>query len=170
MPPARILLSCLLSCLLASAAAAQPRPTPVTFQQQPMPDDVWKPAPPPKGGVSWDLLESTGETTRTDEQGYIRAKPVFPPAVRALNGKRIRVAGFMMPLENAARQSHFVLLAYPPGCPFHMHAGPDQFIEVKATTAFPVEIERAITVEGVLELTGEDESGIFFRMTDSRPG
>jgi hypothetical protein len=160
----------LLALLLAPVPAGQPGLVPATFQQQPMPDDVWKPAPAPKGGISWDLLESTGETTRKDPSGYVRAKPVFPPAVKALNGKRVRVAGFMMPLENAARQSHFVLLAYPPGCPFHMHAGPDQFIEVKATTAFPVDIERAITVEGVLELTGDDESGIFFRLKDSRPG
>lgn len=133
-------------------------------------EDVWKPAPTPKGGVSWQLLESTKETTRTDAQGYIRAKPVFPPAVRALAGKRVRVAGWMMPLENAARQRHFVLLAYPPGCPFHFHAGPTQFIEVKADTAFPVDIENALVVEGVLELTGEDESGIFYRLTGARPG
>jgi hypothetical protein len=155
--------------LLSPAAAAEPALLPASFQAQPMPDDVWKPAPAPRGGVSWALLESTGETTRKDAEGYIRAKPVFPPAVKALDGKRIRVAGFMMPLENATKQSHFVLLAYPPGCPFHMHAGPDQFIEVKASTAFPVEIEKAITVEGILELTGDDEGGIFFRMRDSRP-
>jgi hypothetical protein len=89
--------------------------------------------------------------------------------VKALAGKRVRVAGFMMPLENAAKQSHFVLLAYPPGCPFHMHAGPDQFIEVRASKPFPVEVERAIVVEGVLELTGEDESGIFFRLMGAAP-
>lgn len=132
-------------------------------------EDIWKPAPTPRGGISWQLLESTRETTRTDDQGYIRAKPLFPPAVQALAGRRVRVSGWMMPLENAARQRHFVLLAYPPGCPFHFHAGPTQFIEVKADTAFPVEIEQAITVEGVLELTGQDESGIFYRLTAARP-
>ncbi|MFQ3595278.1 MAG: DUF3299 domain-containing protein [Sphingomonadaceae bacterium] len=142
----------------------------VAFQEGPPIEDIWKPAATPPGGVSWSVLESTRETTRTDANGFIRAKPLFPPAVKALAGKRVKVAGFMMPLENSPRQGHFVLLAYPPGCPFHMHAGPNQFIEVKATTAFPVEIERAIVVEGVLELTGEDESGIFYRLTAARPG
>jgi hypothetical protein len=132
-------------------------------------EDIWKPAATPAGGVPWKLLESTRETTRTDAQGYVRAKPVFPAAVKALDGKRVKVAGFMMPLENAPRQGHFVLLAYPPGCPFHMHAGPTQFIEVKATTPFPVEIEKAIIVEGTLELTGEDEGGIFYRLKNARP-
>jgi hypothetical protein len=151
---------------LAALALAAPA---AAIQPGPKVEDVWQPAPTPSGGVSWKLLESTGETTRTDAQGYIRAKPVFPPGVKALAGKRVRVAGFMMPLENAAKQSHFVLLAYPPGCPFHMHAGPDQFIEVRASKPFPVEVERAIVVEGVLELTGEDESGIFFRLMGAAP-
>ncbi len=132
--------------------------------------DVWQPAATPKGGVSWKLLESTRETTRQDENGYIRAKPVFPPEVKALNGKRVKVAGFMMPLQNAAKQTHFVLLAYPPGCPFHLHAGPAQFVEVKAEVAFPVDLEGVTVVEGVMELTGEDEGGVFYRMTRSRPG
>ena len=132
--------------------------------------DIWKPAPTPKGGVSWQLLESTTETTRKAADGYIRSKPVFPEAVKALNGKRVRVSGFMMPLENASRQKHFVLLAYPPGCPFHTHALPNQFIEVRADTPFPVEIEQAIVVEGQLELTGLDESGIFYRLKAAGPG
>lgn len=155
-----------LALLLLAVAA----PAPAFQDGGPAPvEDIWKPAPTPKGGISWQLLESTKETTRTDAQGYIRARPVFPPAVRALDGKRVRVAGWMMPLENAARQRHFVLLAYPPGCPFHFHAGPTQFIEVKADTAFPVDIENAIVVEGVLELTGQDESGIFYRLKAARP-
>lgn len=155
----------LLAPLLLALAAAPAH----AFQPGGQVEDIWKPATTPKGGVPWRLLESTRETTRTDAQGFIRAKPVFPADVKALHGRRVKVAGFMMPLENAAKQGHFVLLAYPPGCPFHMHAGPTQFIEVKATTPFPVEVEKAIIVEGTLELTGEDESGIFYRMTNARP-
>lgn len=164
--------------LLSAAAQAGPADLshpvslqPINLQQQEGTiADVWQPAATPRGGVSWRLLESTRETTRKAEDGYIRSRPLFPPGVKALNGRRIKVAGFMMPLENASRQRHFVLLAYPPGCPFHTHAMPNQFIEVKADIAFPVEIEQAIVVEGVLELTGQDESGIFYRLNASRPG
>lgn len=53
-------------------------------------DEVWRPSVPPKGGVSWKVLESTGETTRTDAQGYIVPKPKFPPQVRALAGTRLQ--------------------------------------------------------------------------------
>ncbi|WP_233997177.1 DUF3299 domain-containing protein [Porphyrobacter sp. HT-58-2] len=135
-----------------------------------MVEDVWKPAATPKGGVSWKVLEATGETTRTDAQGFIVSKPKFTPQVKALAGKRITVAGWMMPLTAGRTQKHFVLLGYPPGCPFHFHAAPNQFIEVYADTAFPTSETRVFTVSGVLELTGYDESGIFYRLRQSRPG
>lgn len=133
-------------------------------------EDIWKPAATPKGGVSWTVLESTGEITRTDADGFIVSKPKFTPAVRQLAGKRIKVAGWMMPMQAGAKQKHFVLLAYPPGCPFHFHAAPDQFVEVYAETPFPTSETRMFVVSGVLELTGQDESGIFYRMRQARPG
>lgn len=161
-------LALLLGCALPLHAQTS-RPDYTDKQVQEL-KDVWKPAATPKGGVGWSVLETTRETTRRADDGYIRSKPVFPPAVKALHGKRVKVAGFMMPLENSSKQKHFVLMAYPPGCPFHTHAMPNQFVEVMADTAFPVEIEQAIVVEGVLELTGMDESGIFYRMKGARPG
>jgi len=132
-------------------------------------EDIWKPAPTPKGGVSWSVLEATGETTRKDDQGYILSKPLFTSTVKGLEGKRIKVSGWMMPLENGSTQKHFVLLAYPPGCPFHFHAAPNQFIEVYADSAFPTNETKMFTVSGVLELTGQDESGIFYRMRLAKP-
>jgi hypothetical protein len=131
-------------------------------------DDVWKPAATPPGGTSWKLLESTGETTRTDAQGFIVSKPIFPAQIKALAGKRIKVAGWMMPLSAGAKQKRFVLLGYPPGCPFHFHAAPNQFIEVFAETPFPTNETKVFVVSGVLELTGYDESGIFYRLRAAR--
>lgn len=160
---------------LISAAlvlAAIPAMAPAAMQVQPAPQgdgETWRPAATPKGGVSWQLLESTKVVDRT-EKGIIYSKPQFAPSVKALSGKEIRVAGWMMPLESGAHQKHFVLLAYPPGCPFHMHAMPNQFIEVRASTAVPVNDMRAITLIGTLRLTGEDESGIFYRLENARAG
>lgn len=161
------------SCLVAglvwlmpiTAAALQSRAAPSLAPSE----SVWKPADTPPGGVSWATLESTGERTRTDKEGYIVTKPLFPPAVLALNGKSIKVAGYMMPLQNGRLQTHFVLLAYPPDCPFHLNPNPMQFIEVRTTK--PVAFDyRVKTIEGTLELTGHDESGIFYRIADGRLG
>lgn len=46
----------------------------------------------------------------------------FTPQVKALSGKRITVAGWMMPLTAGRTQKHFVLLGHPPGCPFHANS------------------------------------------------
>ena len=132
-------------------------------------EDIWKPAATPKGGVSWKTLEATGETTRLNEQGYILSKPLLTPEVKKLAGKRIKVAGWMMPFETASTQTRFVLLGYPPGCPFHFHAAPNQFIEVMADTPFKTDETSVHIVSGVLELTGYDESGIFYRLKASKP-
>jgi hypothetical protein len=148
---------------VTSAQAPDPKKGPVV-------EDVWKPASTPQGGVSWKVLEATGETTRKDAQGYIVSKPKFTAQVKALAGKRIKVAGWMMPLETGAKQKHFVLLGYPPGCPFHFHAAPNQFVEVYADTPFQTSETRVFVVSGVLELTGYDESGIFYRLRQARPG
>jgi hypothetical protein len=133
-------------------------------------DDVWKPAATPKGGVSWKVLESTAEITRTDAQGYIVSKPKFTPQVKGLAGKRIKVAGWMKPLTAGKTQKHFVLLGYPPGCPFHFHAAPNQFIEVYADTPFTTSETKMFVITGVLELTGQDESGIFYRLRQAKSG
>ena len=146
----------------AQAADAKSKDQAATAQE-----DIWQPAPTPRGGVAWSLLESAKEVMRT-EAGIIYSKPIFPAGVKALAGKRIIVAGYMMPLENSTKQKHFVLLAYPPGCPFHFHALPNQFIEVYADTAVPLKLDDPTSISGVLELTGHDESGIFFRFRNAR--
>lgn len=130
-------------------------------------ESVWKPAPTPPGGTPWSLLESTKEATRLDANKLIRSKPLFPPSVKALGGKKIKVSGYMLPLQNGAKQTHFVLLAYPPDCPFHLNPAPMQFIEVR--TKAPVGVSYDVrTIEGTLTLGGEDEQGIFYKFADGR--
>jgi hypothetical protein len=133
-------------------------------------EDVWQPAKTPPGGTSWKVLEATKLNDRTDPKTHIiYTKPIFTPAVRNLAGKRIKVAGWMMPLDNSARQKHFVLLGYPPGCPFHLHALPNQFIEVYSAVPVKVDEMNPIVITGTLELTGQDESGIFYRLRNAQP-
>lgn len=129
---------------------------------------VWKPAPTAPGGTPWSLLESTKEITRKDKNNMIWSKPVFPPQVRALAGKTVKVSGYMMPLGQGGKQTHFVLLAYPPDCPFHLSPNPMQFIEVrtKSPVAFSYDVH---TIEGTLTLHGEDERGVFYKIDDGKP-
>lgn len=159
-----------LFCVAMTATAITGAPAPaVHAQARQQQADVWQPAPTPRGGVSWRVLEATRENTRTGSDGYIRSTPVFPRQVRKLEGRRVTVAGWMDAFEPGRRQTHFLLMAYPPGCPFHFHAAPNQYIEVKAFTAFPLSSSRVINVTGTLRLSGQDESGIFYVLENARP-
>lgn len=133
-------------------------------------DDIWQPAKTPPGGTSWKLLEATRLVDRKDKSGIIFTRPAFTPEVRALNAKQVKVAGWTMPLETAAKQKHFVLFGYPPGCPFHVHALPNQFIEIYSSVPVPLNEAKVLVMTGTLQLTGQDESGIFYRLVNARPG
>lgn len=129
-------------------------------------ETIWKPAAAPPGGISWATLESTREIQRR-QAGTIYSKPAFSRPVKALAGTRIKVSGYVMPLQTSSKQTHFVLLAYPPDCPFHLNPAPNQFIEIK--TAAPIAVRSGVqSFEGQLVLGGQDESGIFYMMRDSR--
>ncbi len=159
-------LSTLLSCVLATSAMAQPFKGPRPLAPS---ETVWHPAATPKGGVAWAVLETSKEVEKTDNNGVVRTTPAFGPAVGSLNGKVVRVSGYMMPLQNGERQSHFVLLAYPPDCPFHLNPAAYQFIEVVLPSAGLSFTNDVITVEGKLRLTGQDGSGVFYKILDGRP-
>ncbi|RVT39765.1 DUF3299 domain-containing protein [Sphingobium algorifonticola] len=129
-------------------------------------ESVWKPAAAPPGGIPWSVLESTKEIQR-QAAGIIYSRPAFSPRVKALASKRIKVSGYVMPLQNTAKQTHFVLLAYPPDCPFHLNPAPTQFIEVKTTS--PIAVKQGVqSFEGTLILSGQDESGIFYSLRAGR--
>jgi len=160
-------------CVVLSVAILTPGPAPAAMQEggRAPTQDVWQPARTPPGGISWRLLEATRLNDRTDPKTrMIYTRPTFPTAVRALTGRQVKVAGWMMPLENGTRQKHFVLLGYPPGCPFHMHALPNQFIEVYSAVPVRVDEMNPTVITGTLELTGQDEGGIFYRLRNARPG
>jgi len=163
----RFFLSCF---VLMFAMSAVPPSAMVQGAKAPV-EEIWQPARTPPGGTSWKLLEQTKLIDRTDKaSGMIFTRPGFPPAVQTLSGKQVKLAGWMMPLENAARQKRFVLLAYPPGCPFHVHALPNQFVEVNSTVPVLVDDMNPIVMTGTLQLTGQDESGIFYKLVNARPG
>lgn len=131
--------------------------------------DVWQPAPTPPGATSWVVLQDLELEERLEGE-WVIYDPIFGDKVKALAGERIKINGFMMPLQNAEKQTHFVLMAYPPSCPFHLAGGPSAFIEVKSDEAVAFSYE-PVLMEGRFELIQEDEedSGLFYRMVDARP-
>lgn len=121
-----------------------------------------KPLQERAGVLSWSLLSSV--TTKI-EKGKLR--PVFPAQVLALDGHKVKVQGFMMPLEPGDKQQHFLLSSVPTSCAFCVPAGAEGLIEVRTRQPVRYSIE-PITIEGRLEVLSDDPYGMFYRLLDGQ--
>jgi hypothetical protein len=92
----------------------------------------------------------------------------FGSDVLPLQDQKVKLAGFMLPLEPAQEQRHFLLSASPPHCFFHVPGGPSTVAEVFADKGIPMTFD-PIIVEGRLELVAESEMGILYKLRDARP-
>ena len=120
----------------------------------------------PDGVVSWDVL---GELdVRTEVLGPLRAvfHTEYSAEIEALDGKDVKLMGFLFPLEGKLEHERFLLTAWPPSCPFCLPAGPTQMVEVFC--AEPVEFtEGAILMSGRFEVLNDDPTGLYYRMHDA---
>lgn len=132
----------------------------------PLDQHGWSAAPTLGSGLGWNVLGAVRTQERT-VNGFSILAPIFTQRLRALDGARVRVNGFMLPLEQTPRQSRFLLMAYPTSCPFHLSVGAEFCIDVHAAAPVPVTYD-AFQMEGVLHLLEQDLEGMFYRMTDAR--
>jgi uncharacterized protein len=128
---------------------------------------VWQTAPNVPGGIPWSVLASTRERVTVDANRRSWTDPQFPPAVQRLGNQTVKVNGYIMPLQQSDQQQHFVLMAYPPSCPFCMTAGPQYLIEVKAGRPFRFTYD-AVIVQGTMRLLTRDPTGFFYRIENAR--
>jgi len=111
--------------------------------------------------VAWSVL--------TDVKTVIQNKrivPVYPAAVQALDQKKIRLQGFMMPLGPGEQQRHFLLASVPLTCSFCTPGGPESMVEVR--TVQPVKYSlSAVVVEGRFHVLQNDPYGLYYRFTEA---
>lgn len=109
-------------------------------------------------GLSWAALG------RVTQRG---GRPSFDRAVQRLDGKAVRLTGYMLPLEQSASQSHFLLTAVPMvDCFYCIPNGPESFVEIKMARPTRFTYDR-ITITGRLRLLKTDPVG-FYRITGAR--
>lgn len=120
----------------------------------------------PQGGVSWDILHQTDAQEWQDGSSR-HLRPVFTPAVEALDGRPATVAGFMMVVDgNSKTSDHILLFEAEPDCIFHMVAGPTGFIDVRL--AQPIRpVSGPIQLTGTLRLVRAQKGGIFYRLENA---
>lgn len=117
--------------------------------------------------IPWSML-SKAKMAVNKKGGKEVVEPHYSDGIKALNGKTVSIKGFIFPLEQSGKQTHFLLSPFPPSCPYCLPAGPSQLIEVWMKS--PVKFTYgAITVKGrfeILEKQDEIKSGMFYRMRD----
>jgi hypothetical protein len=91
----------------------------------------------------------------------------FPKEIAAHNGKTVKLAGFMMPLEPDRKQKRFLLTSNPPSCFFHVPGGPAGAIEVFSDAGIEASWDPVI-LEGRFETVTRSELGVIYRMTGAR--
>ena len=107
-------------------------------------------------------------TLRQTKIGVNEARGLFtamhPPAVKALAGKSISLAGFFMPLDAQTKGTHFLLSKYTPVCAFCPPGEPNEVVEVHSAKPIAF-VDKLVTVTGTFALEDKGENGLFFQMT-----
>jgi hypothetical protein len=119
------------------------------------------PADDQRALVSWEALAQVSVTRQKD-----RYVPEFSKQIVALDKREVRLRGFMLPLEQGARQKHFLLSAQPPECAFCMPGSAEQFAEVRTRT--PVKyVSEPITLSGTFMLVRDESGGLLYRLHEA---
>jgi hypothetical protein len=127
------------------------------------PNSPFAPLPQRADVVPWSVL--TAISTKTEKNKIV---PVYSKEQLALDKRKQRVQGFMMPLEAGERQTHFLLSSVPLTCNFCTPGGPESMVEVK--TKEPVKYTMdPVTVEGTFAVLNDDPYGLYYRVTEAVP-
>ncbi len=118
----------------------------------------------------WKTLSRITYTKEYDEiMGFKIDKPVFSEEIKALDGKIIRVRGFIIPTEGYKSHTEFIFSAFPYSmCFFCGGAGPETVMEVTSVTPVKFTAE-AITLQGVLRLNSDDINRLMYFLEDAEP-
>jgi len=155
-------LAVLLAPIAAQAQTATPAPAGAIGQGPGYhdPRSPFKPLQEREGVLAWSLLSAV--STRPEKN---RLVPTFPAQVQSLHQQKVKVQGFMMPLEPGDKQRHFLLSSVPTSCSFCVPAGPEGLIEVRTRQPVRYTLE-PVLVEGVLAVLSDDPYGLYYRVND----
>ncbi len=126
-------------------------------------DLTWKDLMPPKIKLK-DILKKHNITVRDvnrmkEENPYdkkildeIRAARNYVPVYHHLDGKRVRVPGFLVPLQTSDMVTEFLLVPYFGACIHVPPPPPNQIIYIKSEIAIMNDMFMPIQVTGILEI------------------
>lgn len=148
--------------LLIVSILALPAFTPVPMQ--PADERALQEALPQSTDPMWTTLGGAniafnGKTEKYDAD--------FPDAVKKMVGKKMRITGFILPLEAEEKFTHFLMSKRSPSCPYCPPGNPNEIIEVFSEA--PTEWEDdMVTYEGTFELIDNQDFGLFYKLGSAK--
>ncbi len=116
------------------------------------------------GVVSWHILARVNYT-RVNDKTVLQ----FDDGINALDGKVVKLRGFVTPLDSTRDQRHFILSSKPPTCPYCLPAGPEEMVEIFGKSPVRYSFD-PITVSGKFGIRHAGDGGFFYRMVSAEPG
>mgnify|MGYP006268469129 CR=1 FL=1 len=123
---------------------------------------------PAQHRIDWDFLSQvTFSQPDGDNRDPVYGKPVFEAPVREMEGKKVVIEGFMLPLTVDNQQ--YILSRYPfTECFFCGGGGKETVVELILTEAWEFDLDEQVTVQGRLRLV-EDPMQISYRLEEAEP-
>jgi hypothetical protein len=140
--------------------ATAPRKAPVAkAPEEPAPDPPAK-LLPDASGLTHVTIQYLSDFPFSPADEQPKGQDFVPPRIRALSGRRIVVAGYMLPADfKDGTCTQFILSNCPPGCCFGCTVPPNGWISVKSKGGKPVPCSGPsplVRVEGVLRVLPKD--------------
>lgn len=112
----------------------------------------------------WTVFAKTKVSMDADKSTY---KAAIPDDIKKMVGEKIKISGFILPLETTEKFKHFLLSKRTPTCAFCPPGSPNEIIEVY--TDEPIAwLDELVTFEGVFSLIDNQEMGVFFEMKKAK--
>lgn len=129
-------------------------------------------APEMQGVLPWRVLAGVTRQRRvvagTEKGRLIEIDTQVSDEIRRLDKSRVRLNGYMIPLEVKHGQDRFLLSAFPIGCGFCSPDTAHQFAEVELSQALRA-TDKLLVLEGRFEvLDPREHGGMLYRLRDAR--
>lgn len=104
----------------------------------------------------WQVLAEVSFKNEMDKGGYTIERPVFGKYLKTFQGKKVKLKGYIIPLEESGGKGKFMLSSLPFNvCYFCGAAGPETVVEVQTSESIKFTTKQII-MEGTLYLNDTD--------------
>jgi len=120
--------------------------------------------------ISWQHLSKVDFEERINEElNTMVAYPIFHPSIKKLDGQKIQIKGYVIPLEETGDETIVILSAFPfTSCFFCGGAGPETVMDVQLKKqGFRFKQDAMLTFRGKLRLNDKDLDYLNYILDDA---